>query len=523
MHRCLLILEIVENICGNFRYISLGLRSLAALARTCRSFQGPALDFLWAVQHEMWNLLRCMPLDLLAFEGRENALDVRLLRPIVATDWERPLVYMRRIRSMIIKPNAAIPNIFPALSTSFPRDVGSLFPKLTSLRWTHTKDLLCIRMLLSSQITSLYMSCNMSNADLSLFSTLPRRCPALKDFTVQCHGSSESSRHAFSSCLRGLHSLESVNVHTPDVAALEHLSQLPRLTSLFTFLPDDLSSSPPFSPLPFVGLEILSFRYTEIEPVTYFFRRCSGASFKDIGISLSSCSTTAAIDMLHTALRDGCSHGSLSSLHIDNGEYDPPPGGDGMTNMKSLRLLFCFVNITSIYITSYVGFNIDNDGMKELALAWPRLEVLRFELGADNDTHPHPRLSLLSLRTFAEHCQTLTELELTIDATFIPNLDPNPSGRTRRVSQSTLCKLNVGKSLISESLSVARFISAIFPCVSELETDRTHADNNDPDELEERAEAIALHNIWMEVRAQLPVLIAIREEERSWAQEQLGI
>ncbi|KAF8209657.1 hypothetical protein K438DRAFT_1811465 [Mycena galopus ATCC 62051] len=526
MHRCLFISEIVENICDHLGYLGPdleGSRSLAALARTCRGFEGPALDHLWANQHDMWNLLRCMPPDLFAFKKHGSVLDVRLLRPIVATDWVRPLLYMRRIRHMLVFGNSSIPNILPALSASLPRDVGSAFPKLATVYWFHRKDFSCIQIFLSSRITSLSIFCELSTTDLSLLSTIPRTCPALKQLTVRHHGHTGPGRgSALSSCLRGLHSLESVDIQIPDMAVLNHLSQLRGLASLVADLPDNLSSSPPLPPLRFIGLESLVLG-AEIEPVICFFRRCSGVTLKDITIDLHSCSTTAAIKRLHTALREGCSHASLSSLNIDNGESNPLPAEDAMTDMQSIRLLFCFANITSFSIASYVGFSITDDEMKELAHSWPQVRELQFQLAPSVEgTYPHPRLSLCCLRTLAEYCQALTELELTLDATFIPESDPNASSTTRRCSQSALSSLKIGKSPISESLSVARFISAIFPNVSQLGTDRSDCDNTDPEELEEYADAIAFHNMWMEVETQIPVLAAIREEGRSWALEELG-
>ncbi|KAJ6491964.1 hypothetical protein C8R45DRAFT_990051 [Mycena sanguinolenta] len=46
MHHCLSILEIFENICEHANGASKPQTTLAALARTCRSFHGPALNCL---------------------------------------------------------------------------------------------------------------------------------------------------------------------------------------------------------------------------------------------------------------------------------------------------------------------------------------------------------------------------------------------------------------------------------------------------------------------------------------------
>ncbi|KAJ6492017.1 hypothetical protein C8R45DRAFT_190758 [Mycena sanguinolenta] len=516
MHRCLSIPEIVGNICDHFESAFQGPSTLAALARTSRNFHGPALDCLWAVQDRgMNNLLRCMPSDLFEFT---TAYDVHLLRPILTEDWERPLVYMPRIRRMIVHAYSGVANIFPALSASLPGDAESLFPRMRALHWFSGKDFLCIRMLLSPRLNDLYLSVEFSNANYSLLCSIPRICPALKILSI--HGS-DTGRSALSRFLRGLHSLESLTVSIPDLATLEHLSQLRGLTSLNAFLPDGLSLSS-LSPLGFIALEKLGIHY-EIEEVTSFFRRCSGARLKEITIDFSSSSTTAATDRLHNAIRESCSHTLLSSLGIHMHDDEPPePGNDAYAiNIQSLRFLFCFVNLTSISIISYVGFNIDDEAMKELARAWPRIQILRLRFAPYNDSiRMQPQLSLRCLHTLAEHCQSLTELEITFDATVI--LQPDPSSSPRRISQSALRILNVGKSsMASPAIHIARTISMLFPSVSNLTTYRTYSDNDDPDELEEHEEAIAHHNLWMEVAVQLPILKVIREEERVWTERRL--
>jgi hypothetical protein len=59
MHRGLLIPEVVELICGVAEF-----STLAALARTSHSFQPPALAVLWETQTSLFQLLKCLPSDL---------------------------------------------------------------------------------------------------------------------------------------------------------------------------------------------------------------------------------------------------------------------------------------------------------------------------------------------------------------------------------------------------------------------------------------------------------------------------
>jgi hypothetical protein len=59
MHRGLLIPEVVELICGVADF-----PTLSSLARTCQTFQPPALAVLWETQFGLMQLLKCMPSDL---------------------------------------------------------------------------------------------------------------------------------------------------------------------------------------------------------------------------------------------------------------------------------------------------------------------------------------------------------------------------------------------------------------------------------------------------------------------------
>ncbi|KAJ6491978.1 hypothetical protein C8R45DRAFT_900967 [Mycena sanguinolenta] len=513
MHHCLSILELVDNICEHLQGVDDGLGTLAALARTCRSFHDPALNYLWADQHNgLVNLIRCMPPDLLKNEG----LSPRLLRPILVSDWERPRIYMRRIRSISAlawdKPES---DFFGALLASLPGDVASLFPKLMSLLWGEVwwssgPDVsFWARSLLSPRLASLSIS-TLSKETLLSFINIPTTCPTLKNLKLSCqsHPFDADIRSAFSSCLRNLYSLESVDAEIPDMVTLEHLSRLDTLTSLTAGLSDDLLFTG--TSLPFIVLKRLNIKY-DVERVTDFVQRCSGTPLKDIVIRLNTCPSTARMARLHSALRDGCSHSSLSSLTIEIDEdYALEPESDAMT-IHSLRLLFCFTNVTSVSITS-LGFDMDDRGMKELARAWPQLTELRLKFaGPDGDTELHPRFSLHSLRILAQHCRALTELKFTLDATAIPESDPDV------IPQLALRGFDVGRSPItspitSTPLHVAQFISALFPNLARITTICT--DGNYGLQFELQDEDFAHHRLWMEVSAQIPVLVATGEAER---------
>ncbi|KAJ7097366.1 hypothetical protein C8R44DRAFT_812160 [Mycena epipterygia] len=512
MHRCLEILELVDTICSNLMDWGPGYASLAALAQTCKFFHGPALDCLWERQDTLWNILSCMPVDLfeiysdpptseLGSDGGEQHL--RLLRPIVAADWERPLRYTHRVRFLSSGPfwdNIDVSRVFPALSASLPGDC--VFPMVTTLRWLHVNEsFVFIRMFISPTLRSLDFSSNPSNTNLSILPTLVRTCTGLKHVGINFGRVVDSRRAAVSAFVRALPCLESLTVDIPDVAALQHIGRLPTLTSLtIASLPEEFFHSPSLDASLFPSLIELTLERVKIEPVTEFLRVCSDTPLRNLCIIIEECPSTAATHGLFAAIKAACSHISLTSLDLVN-YCDPSPtiGQEYVISNDSMRLLFGFQNLREINVTAPLGFALDDATIADVACAWPRATNLSLKSFAG---YKRPRLSLNCLHVFSRHCPDLVHLELTLDASFIPATTvavPSPHG---------LKSLNVGESLISAPALVAGFISAIFPHLDEISTYRSTEDNEDEWEVRVNGAEIAIHEIWMEVGTQIQTIRA---------------
>ncbi|KAI0352357.1 hypothetical protein OH77DRAFT_1428658 [Trametes cingulata] len=115
MHQCLQIDEIVCMICSNldghdyYSWIACptrtpnreasSLRSLAALARTCRALQGPALGVLWREIPDIFILVKyLMPDQLLHFDDASRTMF--LTRPPSDSDWGRLDPYVQQIQAV---------------------------------------------------------------------------------------------------------------------------------------------------------------------------------------------------------------------------------------------------------------------------------------------------------------------------------------------------------------------------------------------------------------------------------------
>ncbi|KAI0356922.1 hypothetical protein OH77DRAFT_1519843 [Trametes cingulata] len=183
MDHCLQIDEIVSVICSNLdghdydsqiRYPTRirsrkgsSLRALAALARTCRALQEPALDVLWREIPDLFILVKhLMPAELLRFDDASRT--VFFTRLPSDAEWKRLDPYVPRIRAVGIPvPSGTIRRVLDAGSVLQPLesylmrraiDGDVLFPDLTHVvyqpYWT---DPLYSRLLLHPRVRVLQL------------------------------------------------------------------------------------------------------------------------------------------------------------------------------------------------------------------------------------------------------------------------------------------------------------------------------------------------------------------------------
>ncbi|KAJ6552758.1 hypothetical protein B0H19DRAFT_1263207 [Mycena capillaripes] len=505
MHRCMRIAEIVEMVCSYVEADWTGNHTLATLARTSSVFQDQALDLLWSSQYTLENILRCLPPDLVAFDNaRRPQVVVRLLRPIVSSDWDRTRLYAHRVRDLYCDCDSgslSLSQIFPALSISLPNDF--LFPNLRKLTWYNSdeEDFHYINLCLARTLTHLSISPS-SAFNLSILSTLPRKCPALKRLSIEGNISPSAT-----ACLPlvQLLNLESLRISGDDTATLEVIGRLQTLTKLkLHTLPRHLPSSLIHGSL-FANVRQIVLLSVTPTAATEFFKTCTSASLTSAELEFNSYPSTSALNQFHASL-GACRHShlsltslTLSCFHVFEGNI-----ASHAVDSATFRILFCFENITKVRIDA-VSFDLDDAVLLEMARSWPQLEILGLALHAPpqpNQTH----VTLHSLRSLAQHCPNLRNLQMTFDASVIP--PPETTGA--HVLQTSLTFIEPGYSPIVAPFEVARFISGIFPCLDRI---WTLCDDGYEDE-----EARTLHGQWKEVDSHIPTIMEIREEGIMWAQ-----
>ncbi|KAJ6476507.1 hypothetical protein C8R47DRAFT_1141648, partial [Mycena vitilis] len=242
MHRCLRILEILNAICSHLEIDLLGYpwvskdnqAALSAFARTCSIFSGPALDALWNTQAKLARFcgfsrqtcLACQPL------GAPLVPKWSILRPIMQTDWNRISVYSSRVKVLSMStPPPGIVDVVYALSLSCPG--GFLFPNLRTFKWPGLiRGFLPLRIFFPSTLQSISVHCHASSTNISLLSTLGMSCPRLRHVAITFEPASDHVDAATSHFVCTSQHLRSLTIHTPSIAAMEHIAALPGLTSL---------------------------------------------------------------------------------------------------------------------------------------------------------------------------------------------------------------------------------------------------------------------------------------------------
>ncbi|EMD38983.1 hypothetical protein CERSUDRAFT_72231 [Gelatoporia subvermispora B] len=234
MHHCLQIAEILSIIIGYIsKSDSLGRATLAALARTCRLFHGPALDVLWRHQDNLLNLLKCLPGDAWMIEGRQwvrenhmspetTVVPLSLTRPLEPTDWRR-----------------LAPSVF--LEFTLRQASSALLPSLRRLIWDfdlrYEIPIQFTRFLVHSGLESLYLNLEawdtLEIESLSVLLSLPTSCPNLQHLTLSGSCAIPSAIVRVLPRLRCLHALTLPCGMGADLVALLHsLQAIPALNTL---------------------------------------------------------------------------------------------------------------------------------------------------------------------------------------------------------------------------------------------------------------------------------------------------
>ncbi|KAJ6480410.1 hypothetical protein C8R45DRAFT_1216121 [Mycena sanguinolenta] len=489
--------------------------TLAALATTCKGFSDPALDLLWMYQDSLSPLLRCFPVDIWDEDDDET-----LSRPIVPSDWERPLRYSRRVRSFQyddrdFSPHS--PELLETLGFCFPAAGEHLFPNIEYLEWFASDPSMFahFRLLLGPRLTSLTLGLCASPVHLSLLPSLPIQCPLLTEVDITFSDDMEQS-DGFQSLMflvQGLRRLTALTVPCLDDAAMDRLARLPVVQSLTLTNQSTMTITPSaFSDFHFPCLRTLVATST-VEALCAIIPLIKYAPIDDLIAIFPKSTSSHMIAHLYAALATATmSDGPPSCLRLNcvrslEETLIGPPSVTFAIHSTQLRSLFHFQFLTFVELSAPAGFDLDDATVADMALAWPHLQTL--ELRASNYAHVKPRVTLGGLLPLAQYCLKLRSLQMTFDASMVPEWETlkTSAKKKKRVRQEYFQTLHVAQSPVEKPFAVAAFLSSVFPKLNSITTDldRNPAQNTN-----------ALRTNWKAVELALAVLRNVRAEEKYW-------
>ena len=549
VHRCLLVPELFRLVCEvlthgyKTRPSSVQwLVTLASLARTCRAFEGPALDVLWHDIEGLRPLLCTMPSDLFEMKAKDSRFNVLvwlriqiyvsgiililsdpkcLRRPILLSDLTRLPSYAQRIRKVHVGSKSFVDvEVLQALSMAT-LHMKPLLPNLEDLSWYYghiTKKVewsmfQCIYLFFSPKLTTLSITLYNtldSACPPSILSGLLNSCPALKNLTFLFRSSNSKSRRDISSVICQWNWLQSLTVNDLTQEALKHLATISSLRTLSLNSLEDLTRSydqhlpivmrNPTSGYP--ALQISSISCRTMDAAIAFVQLLSSSPVENLDIQVVDlCYPRQWRELFHTISRH-IYHSSLEELILQESgnALDPPKA---LYSDIGLEALTVFTNLQDVDIQPTFGIQLTSDTVNRLADAWPK--ICHLELGNTYPSSRSPIIKTEDLTPFAQRCPKLEYLGIVFDAQNV-QLRSSPG-----LFNNTLTTLSVADSPINAPVIVSAFLSDIFPRIESIifENNWRGSPDRDPEDTTEAA------MMWGKAERLLQEFAKVRLQERS--------
>ncbi|KAF9002454.1 hypothetical protein BDQ17DRAFT_1542235 [Cyathus striatus] len=508
-------------------------KSLAALARTCRIFEGPALDMLWFSLDDFYQLAKCLPSNVLREETKDDKITYLVLKHyLLLSDCSRLLHYAKRVRHFTfvnlgrMSPKQVHITVFQGLQVAL--QGNKLLPNVRHLTW-RCKNLNIspyLHMFLGPYLSKIqYTFSPRSPVQLSLVPALCEQYHSLKavEFLFDDDNASTKSKsqaaELISMFIYKWNSLEYLTVPNATYSALLKLSQLPHLKSLiinqckFDNVPPTTSKDG-FPFLAYLELQQCHAASDCIAVVTLM--DCS--PLHDMRIAIIEVETSSSWEKIFLSINQHCCHDTLQNIHCWDGsgqDMIPSSARTDMIKYEDIRPLLVFQNIRIINAGFCRGLYLSNpSSIKEMATCWKSIEILIFEHSRSFRGGKSSDISLLDLLPIVEHCSELQMLGLPFHANSLPKLDKN-NIPWDNVCATNLTRLFVGNSPIINPALVAATLSAIFPSLEDIST--ILDDLNDSDgELVQNPIVQTMHKAWKQTEELVKMFSIVRTQERSY-------
>ncbi|KAF9237980.1 hypothetical protein BU15DRAFT_62825 [Melanogaster broomeanus] len=444
MHRCLLVNEILCLICEFIREWdeyppedaeafswdhTAGRKTLASLARTCRTCSEPALDALWVKLDSLDPLIKVLPRRM--WSKTHCPLFVRMF--MREKHWLTFCKYAKRVkvvRGPCWRLHASVQHNAISALAKYPKASLPLLPNLTELIWSELKmsnlidpSVSLLKYFLGPRVTnvSLFLICWPSHVSskMDVLSNLSNLCPNVTSFTAFFPRSSyiDPSREVgeivgkwqnlrtLQSCalpqsimdqLTSRKSLESLSIELNNSSSPLYVGKFPETLHKFSLGGNSAS---------------LCTRYLE----------CVHGSPESCNLRVGADeSTPDDIEALLGALPVHLNKSRLRSLTVElTSSYWTTLSSDTFTlTLDVLSPLLAFHALRDLNLDRFSAAELDDTAYAGLAKAWTGLR--RLQVGTTDPSRARPVASFRAVISLLTYCTSLETLHVAFDGTIAP-------------------------------------------------------------------------------------------------------
>jgi hypothetical protein len=379
------------------------------------------------------------------------------------SDWSRFKIHAKRVRAFETSSLMVDEESLQAL-----RVMGSqpLLPQVREISWYSIKDLPFIHLVLGPQTRKLVMPLEQSSAvQMALLSTLKYQYPGLTHVDIISPDIIEDILvdDAIEDALCGWNQLRNLHIDLLSLNALAQIAILPVLEHLKLFCSKACPTDFPRCKIPgsFPSLKTLRVQFDEAT-----FCKALLATILPIptlsSIEIQAFGAPGWRDFFQVMSLQ-C-HSSITHIKFDDfmSSFDDM---EHLVTVTHLRPILAFTNVTHALLRLDGAIHLDDESIKEIVMAWPRVISLTLFNTLDPEPNKSSRLTLWSLVAFAQYSPHLQYLQLHIDAKEVPDML-----LSELVFNKSLVGLHVAKSPIRNPPSVAAFLSDIFPALKSIKS-----------------------------------------------------
>jgi len=247
--------------------------------------------------------------------------------------------------------------------------------------------------------------------------------------------------------------------------AILHIASLPYLRALqLPNAAEDIiqSLSIPLPVLAFSSLQHLSMRVPSMPPCCALLSHIRPLHLKSITLDCESLPSAWHTEQYFRTLENCCSQTNLNSIHLIHSwkVEEKHISTDVVLDAAVLAPLRSFKNLTRLEIGLVYSFDLDNASIMDMANAWPKLQQL--QLGSPLGWKRISGITLEGLVPLVICCRDLEKLSITLNALNPPTVKASGIG----CPNTKITYLQLGDSIIENSIAVANFLSVLFPNVT---------------------------------------------------------